>query len=449
MRDLFPGYYQPSEEEFSELWNNCVFILDTNVLLNLYRYNEQTRKDFITVLRKIENRLWIPHQVALEFQENRTTIIEEQENKFVSIEKILNEAKSSLKGDVRKFPSINHESFFERLDKLFKEFLEENRLLEDQQLKSHQKDFIRDIIDDIFKDKIGEPPTKEELKKIYVDGEERYKSNYPPGYKDITKNQGQPYLHNGMSFQRKYGDLILWKQILKEVDSKKLKHIIFITADEKEDWWLIEHGKTLGARPELVEEICKAGASIFYMYTPERFLEFVPKYIEVDIKEESIEQVKDIADLSRGSANITGVYVESAVLRWLQSEYPNDKITRSASASAFDTGVDLFRLSAEDQSRIGYEIKFIRGSGLQISARLRQIHRFIKLYYGYKNLKKVYLVLAVFDSHINDSQLVGNVLSILGGLPPNNLSLIIGRVTLESDIDETLELIFKPLHFVN
>jgi hypothetical protein len=445
MRDLFPGYYQLSEEEFSELWNNCVFILDTNVILNLYRYNKQTCEDFITVLRKIEHRLWIPHQVALEFQKNRTTVIEEQENKFVSIEKILNEAKSSLKGEIRKFPSINHESFLEKLDKLFKEFLEETKLLETQQLKSEQKDFIRDIIDDIFKGKIGEPPTKEELKKIYEEGEERYKNNYPPGYKDKSKNQ-QPYLHKGMSFKREYGDLILWKQILKEVDSKKLKYIIFITADEKEDWWLIEHGKTIGARPELVEEICKAGASIFYMYTPERFLEFVTKYIVVDVKEESIEQVKDIADLSRGSANTTGVHVENAVLKWLESEYPNDKITRSA----FDSSsVDFFRLITEDQSRIGYEIKFLSGSGLQISERLRQIRRFMRLYYGYKNLKKVYLILVVFDNHINDSQLVGNVLTILGGLPPNNLSLIIGRVTLESDFDETLELIFKPLHFVN
>ena len=77
MKELFPGYYRPSEDEFSDLWKNCVFILDTNVLLNLYRYSEESRNDFIKVLHKIETRLWIPHQVALEFQENRTKVIEE------------------------------------------------------------------------------------------------------------------------------------------------------------------------------------------------------------------------------------------------------------------------------------------------------------------------------------------------------------------------------------
>ena len=63
MKDLFPGYYRPSEDEFSDLWKNCVFILDTNVLLNLYRYSEKYRNDFIKVLHKIETRLWILHQV--------------------------------------------------------------------------------------------------------------------------------------------------------------------------------------------------------------------------------------------------------------------------------------------------------------------------------------------------------------------------------------------------
>jgi hypothetical protein len=55
MKDLFPGYYPLSKDEFDELWKNCVFILDTNSILNLYRYNDETRTDFIDVLRKIEN----------------------------------------------------------------------------------------------------------------------------------------------------------------------------------------------------------------------------------------------------------------------------------------------------------------------------------------------------------------------------------------------------------
>lgn len=297
MRDLFPGYYKPSEEDFSELWKNCVFILDTNVLLNLYRYSEESRNDCIKVLNKIETRLWIPHQVALEFQENRTKVIEEQEKTFDSIKGILKENQSQITGSLRKFPSVNHDKLIDKMSQLFGEFLEEIKPFENKQLKSNDHDYIRDIVDNLLKGKIGEPPNEVELNEIYEEGKERYKIKYPPGFKDEqSKKQKAPYLCNQLSFKREYGDLILWKEILKEVKTRNWTHVIFITDDAKEDWWREEKGKTVGARPELVEEICKAGVSIFYMYTPERFLNFAKEYLEVDIKEESISQVKNISE---------------------------------------------------------------------------------------------------------------------------------------------------------
>lgn len=298
MRDLFPGYYRLNEEDFSDLWENCMFILDTNVLLNLYRYSEESRSDFLKVLHKIQTRLWVPHQVALEFQENRTKVIEEQEKKFDSIKGILEDNQSRIIGELSKFPSVNHEKIIDKMSRLFSEFLEEIKPLKAKQLKSNDHDYIRDTIDNLFKDKIGEPPTKLELKDIYEEGEERYKINYPPGFKDQqSKKSKDSYLCNGMAFKREYGDLILWKEILKEVKIRNWKHVIFITDDAKEDWWRKEQGKIIGARPELVEEISKAGVSVFYMYTPEHFLKYTKEYIEVDIKQESIQQVEEISGI--------------------------------------------------------------------------------------------------------------------------------------------------------
>lgn len=327
MKDLFPGYYRLSKDEFAELWKKCVFILDTNSILNLYRYSEETRKDFINVLCKIESRLWIPHQVALEFQENRTAVINEQENKYKSIKDILTKEESQIKGKLRRF-SVNHEDFIVKLNKLFDEFLEETKLIESQQLKLEEQDYIRDIIDNIFKDKIGEPPTEQELKEIYIDGEKRYSIKYPPGFRDSSnKRKEPPYLYKGMSFNREYGDLILWKEILKEVKSRNWTHVIFITDDSKEDWWREEKGKTIGARPELVEEICQAGASIFYMYTPEHFLKFAKEYIKVDIKEESINQVKNISE----SKEAEKVEKQSNLTTASSVDYPCPKCSERAS----------------------------------------------------------------------------------------------------------------------
>jgi hypothetical protein len=38
MKSIFPGHYELAPNELRELWKEAVFVFDTNVLLNLYRY---------------------------------------------------------------------------------------------------------------------------------------------------------------------------------------------------------------------------------------------------------------------------------------------------------------------------------------------------------------------------------------------------------------------------
>lgn len=63
MKSKFRGYYKPTDEEFDTLWKNAVFVFDTNVLLNLYRYQSykgdprvrtRKRRDPATGLRILE-----------------------------------------------------------------------------------------------------------------------------------------------------------------------------------------------------------------------------------------------------------------------------------------------------------------------------------------------------------------------------------------------------------
>lgn len=193
------------------------------------------------------------------------------------------------------------------VEKVFNSFKDNLIPLKENAIKIDGADHIREKITDLFTGKIGElPANQEELDLIYSEGERRYKNCQPPGFKDKNKDKSQnkndtkhkdnPYTHKGLLFKREYGDLILWKQILKQVKSESLSHVIFITGDNKEDWWRIEHGKTIGGpHPELTQEIVDAGASMFYMYRPERFLEFSKKYLQQEIKEKSIQQVEEVS----------------------------------------------------------------------------------------------------------------------------------------------------------
>jgi len=55
-------------ENFQELWDKATFVLDANVLLNLYRFPKGAAHDLLDVLERLSDRLWLPHQATVEYQ---------------------------------------------------------------------------------------------------------------------------------------------------------------------------------------------------------------------------------------------------------------------------------------------------------------------------------------------------------------------------------------------
>src|SRR5947209_6717049 len=89
MKKLFAEYYRPSESEFRRLWEQCIFALDANVLLNVYCYSEATRNEFISLLERLSLRIRMPHQFAFEYQRNRAHAVMEQVKNYAKAEKTL------------------------------------------------------------------------------------------------------------------------------------------------------------------------------------------------------------------------------------------------------------------------------------------------------------------------------------------------------------------------
>lgn len=100
MRTSFFGYYPPTSGEYERLWKEATIVLDTNVLLNLYRLPTSARDEFLNVLDLLQDRLWIPHQVALEFQRNRLTVIAAErkstEDALTSTQEIVGELRKKV-----------------------------------------------------------------------------------------------------------------------------------------------------------------------------------------------------------------------------------------------------------------------------------------------------------------------------------------------------------------
>ena len=96
--------------------------------------------------------------------------------------------------------------------------------------------------------------------------------------------------YGGISYKRKFGDLVVWKQVIEHAKTSAIKDFIFVTDDDKDDWWWAiesQGHKRLGPRPELVEEIMReAGVERFHMYSSEQFLEFADTYLKVKVSKD-------------------------------------------------------------------------------------------------------------------------------------------------------------------
>ena len=288
MKDLFPGHFKESDASLKQVWDTCIFVFDANILLNFYRYSDATRSEFLQLLRKIKDRVWLPHRAAEEYLSNRLSVIDQQERSYDDTFKAISSLRSDL-DNARQHPFVSKKTM-DQVEEVFSILCGE--LAENKSVHSKRiyEDEIKDSISSIFEGNVGEPYSKEDLEKIISDGEERYKQKIPPGFKDGGK-AGDTEVFSEQC--RKYGDLIVWNQVMeKSIDSKR--SVILVTDDKKEDWWEKFKGKTVGPRPELVKEFKDRTANAFYMYQADRFLELAREILNEDVSDEIVEEIREV-----------------------------------------------------------------------------------------------------------------------------------------------------------
>ena len=256
MKNTIKEFLDLSTDEKNTLWENCIFVFDTNVLLNLYRYTKKTREILLEALEKLNSRIWMPEHVAYEFMKSRPEVVFEVIDGYDKFGKKIEEFLSTCREELR---LENNTLEIDKLKKLLNEWLDEVRGT-NLEVQSLSEDFILRKLLKLFDGKVGEPFEETEMKQISQEGKERYEKEIPPGYKDAKKKTGK--VENNI-----YGDFIVWKQILRYAKENK-RDVIFVTSDQKEDWWLKVSGRTVGPRIELRKEFCdETDGQKFHMYT--------------------------------------------------------------------------------------------------------------------------------------------------------------------------------------
>lgn len=377
MQKQFSGYYRPDKKELRAIWADCLFVPDANVLLGLYRYPTDARNDLIGTLKQVSDRLWLPHQAALEYQENRLSVIADQVAKYDEVDSVLVQTRSELDSRLAKLQLnkrhsvIDPADFLRKIDTVFSEFRQRLQEQKKTQPDVTDTDTTRAEVDSLFNDKVGDPFPESELQTLYEEAKTRFEQRRPPGYLDDDKSKQEEKYHffAGTAIRRDIGDLVLWKQILREARERESRHVVFITDDDKPDWWWIFKGRTIGPRPELVDEIKReAGVDAFYMYDSARFLKFAKEFLGAEIKQDSIQQVSDIAkeryenSQRRAFARHESHRLLSMVQEWLERELWHGHLKAQGTFPGL--------VGVKRGSKVGFEIKVLRdvrnlGSGLR------------------------------------------------------------------------------------
>jgi hypothetical protein len=304
MRDAFASWYPISEEERRAAYSNGLVVLDANVLLDLYRFDKSPRQEVLGLLHKVSDRLWLPHQVALEFHRNRLNVIHDAAQLHGRLRRDVDDAKNKLRNafnTMRSRTGVGQSP--EQLNEIF-DLLDAqvNALTPEEPLSLKQaarSDPILDEVTALYSERVGEGFSPERQQEEAKTGQSRIEAQTPPGYLDVRNKE------------EALGDYFLWRQTLDEAKQRK-QPVLLVTQENKEDWLNTQKGITIGPRRELVAEMLEEAGVRLHLVNLETFLEEASKYLKTPVSEQTLEQASQLGNITDAPSRQHGLEQEVA-----------------------------------------------------------------------------------------------------------------------------------------
>jgi DNA-binding CsgD family transcriptional regulator len=240
----------------------------------------------VDILQKVKTRIWVPNQAALEYQQNRLEVISTQRDAYDKIEHSLRDTSKKLESELKGYsrhPLINVSEVLAPIETVFANQIKGLEAVRKRHPDLLDNDEIRETLTELLDGHVGPPYPKDRLSQIRKEGEERYAKLIPPGYGDAKSKTND----------REYGDLVLWYQVIDKATEEK-RPVVLVTDDVKEDWWWKHHGKTVGPKPELREELLLKAEVGFYMYNSDQFMEYARRFLKEHVDQDAIDEVREI-----------------------------------------------------------------------------------------------------------------------------------------------------------
>ncbi|SNT60263.1 hypothetical protein SAMN05443665_105632 [Actinomadura meyerae] len=342
-----------------------MIVLDTNVLLDLYRYTPEARDEVLEALKRVAVNLWMPYQVGLEFVRGRNKVIHDRtrllsavaqqvrqgfDQAWQDIASALAQVKQLLANHANDHAGqreldelINLRSFQELTDPWRQELLnraEQIKNSHDVQLGSlvAGPDSVLQQVAEIYEDRIGEPPSDSDLQRQVEKATRfRYPNRIPPGFADSGKGTDLAAA----------GDFLLWDEVVRRVSTlPHPRRVLFVSSDAKEDWY---EPSTPGRRkqpwPHLFEEMRSRSQAELLIVRPQDFFSDVREYLHAAIAQSTVEEIEKAAD-ARGAQGERATVLTEERARAMTP--PEELLLKACTAAELPPSVVRYALSGTE-----------------------------------------------------------------------------------------------------
>ncbi|MGX4652634.1 PIN-like domain-containing protein [Micromonospora sp. SCSIO 07396] len=309
----FPGWLPPTDDR-ANFFTSATIVLDANVLLALYRISPTARAELLAILREVKERVWVPHQVALEFMRNREKVIADRNSRFTEVRRAIQSAPERAASEIyaavdglnklrtalvtsgdwnEEQHGLTVADLKKKAAELLKPALVElDRVKSDYDLKhsdiQNGHDEVLRALQQTLSGRIGKAYSPARTRELIEEAINfRYPNEIPPGYLDLkTKSPA-----------RAAGDFILWTQLIEMLKENGGKNplVALVTADAKPDWWQL-NGKNEPekARPELVQELYDRVRGKLLLLNLDDFLEGSRNYLKKAVSPSTVAEAREV-----------------------------------------------------------------------------------------------------------------------------------------------------------
>lgn len=264
----------PQGAVLDEALTTGMVVVDANVLLHLYRIDNDGRQRLLSVLDTVRPRLWVPHQVMMEVRENAPVMFMHAERERATDIRYV----KKLGAQIRQYVSARsrrHAWDSRRVQTVLTSFgIGEEEVLTLFRESGPERDLcgaagggpdlIWPRIEQLVAGRLGPEPDMETRGRWIADSEARLRDRLPPSHADRRKKV--PQRHN---------DCVIWHQIMERAAHGGAP-VVLVTDDLKESGW-VERRRSVpvGAHRHLVTELWAAARVPFVVISAEQLMEYV------------------------------------------------------------------------------------------------------------------------------------------------------------------------------